>query len=183
MLNSVLDWINRRFKPMGGRFSVPPIGTVILVSVLAAILIALVVLWMREGSRMLRWQSDPERVGHSARLAHLPEGLRPGVDDPWAEALRRREAGDLAGAVVCVFAHQLLTLDQDGLIRLVPGRTGRQYVLGLRDPELHDLLGGTLRLFEDVYYGGVRPSMHSFEKIWSRAVAFQAGRSVIGVPR
>ena len=50
-------------------------------------------------------------------------------------------AGDLAGAVICLFAHQLLSLDQLGLIRLVPGRTGRQYLQVVRDRELVELAG------------------------------------------
>jgi hypothetical protein len=183
LIERVVDWLSRWFRPIGGQFAGLPVGTVILIAVLASILIALIVLWVREGSRVLSWQSDRERLGQSARLAHLPEGLRPGSDDPWAEALRRREAGDLAGAIVCVFAHQLLALDQDGLIRLVPGRTGRQYVQGLRDADLHDLLGGTLGLFEEVYYGGRRPPVPLFEKVWSRAAAFQERRSVMGGPR
>ena len=73
--------------------------------------------------------------------AELPEGIRPRSDDPWAEALRRRAAGDFAGAVVCLFAHQLLSLDQLGLIRLAPGRTGVSTFTGLRDRELARLAG------------------------------------------
>ena len=77
--------------------------------------------------------------------ATFPRGFGRTDADPWAEAKRRRAAGDLAGAVVCLFAHQLLTLDQMGLIRLAPGRTGRHYVQSLRDRELIDSLGATLR--------------------------------------
>jgi len=173
-----------KFKPLSGLGSAGnSVGTVLLIAVLAAFLAALLVLWLREGSIARYGQSDLERLGTAARLAQLPEGIRPGGEDPWAEALKRRAAGDLAGAVVCVFAHQLLALDEDGLIRLVPGRTGRQYVQGLRDPELHDLVGGTLLLFEEVYYGRRRPAVHLFERVWSRAEAFRERRGLLGVPR
>ena len=74
--------------------------------------------------------------------ATFPKGIRPGDGDPWAEAQRRRAAGDLSGAIVCLFAHQLLTLDQLGLIRLAPGKTGRHYVQRLRDRESRRLSGG-----------------------------------------
>ncbi len=173
-----------KMKPIRGLgFAGDSLGTLLLIAVLAVFLAALLWLWLREGSRARFRQTDLERLGTAARLAQLPEGIRPGGEDPWAEALKRRAAGDLAGAVVCVFAHQLLALDEDGQIRLVPGRTGRQYVQGLRDPELHELLGGTLGLFEDVYYGHRRPAAHRFELVWSRAEAFRERRGLLGVPR
>ncbi len=65
-----------------------------------------------------------------------------------------------------MFAHQLIRLDQLGLIRIVPGRTGRQYVKGLRDPELADCAQATLALFESVYYGHRVPSSEAFERVW-----------------
>src|SRR5262249_39682486 len=102
---------------------------------------------------------------------------------PSTEALRRRAAGDLAGAIVCLFAHQLLSLDQLGLIRLGPGRTGRQYVHGLRDRELVDSIGETLNLFEQVYYGNQVPAAPAFERAWSRAQKFEERRGLLGASR
>ena len=126
-----------------------------------------------------RWIGET-RLGTAARLGELPEGIRPADGDPWAEAMRRRAAGDLAGAVVCLFAHQLLSLDQLGLIRLGPGRTGRHYVQALRDRELIDCAGRDPRLFEDVYYGRRSPTAQAFESVWSRA---RCSRSAGGAGR
>jgi hypothetical protein len=183
-LDRILKAIGRffdRFKFSSGLgISGNSLGTVLLLAVLVAFLVGLLLLWLRVGSSALDGRSDRERLGLAARLAQLPEGIRPGGDDPWAEAEKRRAAGDLAGAVVCVFAHQLLALDREGLIRLVPGRTGRQYVHGLRDPELLDVLGGTLGLFEAVYYGQRRPSADLFERVWSRAEAFRQRHGLAG---
>ena len=106
-----------------------------------------------------------------------------GFDDPWAEAQRRRLAGDFAGAVIYLFAHQLLSLDRAGLIRLAPGWTGRQYVRWLRDPVLVDSLGATFRLFEEIYYGHRRPSAQAFEQVWSRAQALEDRRDELEASR
>jgi hypothetical protein len=115
-------------------------------------------------------------------MAALPPGVRPEGGDPWSEAIARRDAGDLAGATVCLFAHQLLSLDQLGLIRLAPGRTARHYVQAVQDHELRGSVAATLGLFEDVYYGHVRPEAEAFDLIWSRALAFQERRRLLGAP-
>jgi hypothetical protein len=196
-----LSWLSERLAQWGkaiGRFldrlhfgrmpklgtTGDSIGTMLLLAVLVAFFIALLVLWFRlEGMSMADDSGQRARLGTAARLAQLPEGIRPGGDDPWAEALARRAAGDLAGAVVCLFAHQLLTLEELGLIRLAPGRTARQYVQALRDPDFLDSLVATQGLFEDVYYGRRRPSLEAFETVWSRAEAFQERRSLLGALR
>lgn len=96
------------------------IGTVLLLSALVAFLVCIFMLWIRREGMAGRGETERTRLGTAARLGDLPEGIRPAEADPWAEAKRRRAAGDLAGAVVCLFAHQLLTLDQMGFIRLAP---------------------------------------------------------------
>jgi hypothetical protein len=171
-----------RFKLGRGRgisISGDLIGTLVLMAALVVFFVSLMVLWIRREGGLARGESVRGRLGTSARLGELPEGIRPGDGDPWAEAVRRRAAGDRAGAVVCLFAHQLLSLDQLGLIRLAPGRTGRHYVQALRDQELGDSLGATLRLFEDVYYGCRFPTVQAFESVWNRALMFQERRRVL----
>ena len=100
--------------------------------------------------------------------------------DPWEEAIRRRGRGDLAGAVVCLFAHQLLTLSRLGLVRLAPGRTGRQLLGAVADAEFRALVRPTLRLFEAVYYGHRTPSAEEFAAVWAGVEAFQR-RVALGV--
>jgi hypothetical protein len=155
------------------------IATVALLAALLAFFVLIVGLWVRRGPGGGATESGRVNLGRSARLADLPEGIRPGAGDPWEEAQRRRAAGDLAGAIVSLFAHQLLTLDQLGLIRLAPGRTGRHYVQGLRDRELGDSVRATLGLFEDVYYGRRSPTVEAFESVWERAAVFQDRRRTL----
>jgi hypothetical protein len=189
-MRGALDAIGRFFKRLGFG-SLPAIGfhgewlgTILLVTALATFFVFLLVLWLRrEPGARSGAKAGLRGPGTRALLAQLPEGLRSGLDDPWAEALRRRQAGDLAGAVVCLFAHQLITLDQMGLIRLAPGWTGRHYVRWLTDPVLVDSLRATLGLFEEVYYGRRLPAAETFEAVWSRAQAFQERQGVLGASR
>jgi hypothetical protein len=185
-LERFLDAIGRLFR----RFNFGPmrelgvggesLGTVILVAVLVAFFVVLIVLAIRLGPASGDQRDERVRLGTTARLADLPEGLASGGGDPWSEAMRRKAMGDLAGAVICLFAHQLLCLDRMGLIRLVPGLTGRQYVRGLRDRELVDCVGATLALFEWVYYGRRTPSAAAFDDVWRRALVFDARTRVPG---
>jgi hypothetical protein len=148
------------------------IGTLLLMTVLAAFFVALLVVWARQERGVAHRAAARSRLGTVARLAGLPEGIQPEKSDPWEEARRLHAAGDYAGAIVFLFAHQLIRLDELGLIRLGPGRTGRQYVRGLRDPELATVVRPTLTMFEDVYYGGRVPRAAAFEAVWSRAQVF-----------
>jgi hypothetical protein len=119
---------------------------------------------------------DPSKSrGEPTRVDELPAGLRLGYDpsDPWAEAIRRRDRGDLAGAIVCLFAHQLLTLSRLGLLRLAPGKTGRQLLRSVSDAEFRAQVAPTLRLFEAAYYGHRPPSAEEFAAVWAGVEAFQ----------
>jgi Domain of unknown function (DUF4129) len=156
------------------------IGTVLVLAALVAFFVGIFILWTRREGLAGSGDIERTRLGTALRLGHLPEGIRAADADPWAEAKRLRAAGDLAGAIVCLFAHQLLTLDQMGLIRLAPGRTGRHYLQSLRDRELIDTLGSTLRLFEEVYYGRRSPNAQAFEMVWRRAQLFQERQRTLG---
>ena len=87
--------------------------------------------------------------------------------------IRRRREGDYAGAVVYLFAHQLLTLDRLEKIRLTPGKTGRQLVRSVKEKPWRDPVEPTLRLFEAVYYGHQKISAEAFEGVWALAEAFE----------
>lgn len=143
---------------------------IIALGVFAGILIWL---WRRYEPSLGDEEAENLRRGTALRIEGLPEGLRPETDDPWNEALRRRQRGDYAGAVVCLFAHQLLTLDRLRQVRLVPGRTGRQLVRAIDDAHFRGCVEPTLRLFEAVYYGHHAPSREAFEAVWSLAEQFE----------
>jgi hypothetical protein len=152
--------------------------TALLWIALLGLLVALYRLWRLRTNRASSGLSQLALAGQATLLAEMA-GSDPHVNvDPWAEALRRRGAGDLAGALVYLFVHQLVSLAEIGMIRLAPGVTGRQYVAGLKNAELYDRLAATLVLFEEVYYGHRKPSVPAFEAAWARAIAFR--RDVLG---
>ncbi len=152
--------------------------TTLLWIALAGLLFALARLWYGRQWLSAARLRDRDHPGRGTLLAELAGADRQIPGDPWSEAVRRRAAGDLAGAIVYLFIHQLISLDQIGIIRLAPGVTGRQYVSGLDDDNLRRSLGATLGLFEEVHYGHRRPSAAAFEGAWSRALAFR--RDVLG---
>jgi len=169
-----LEWLDRWLGRLGW---LPAAGTVISITLamaaLGIFLIVLLRLW-----RYYQPAADASGAGargpsRAAQIEGLPAGLRPETDDPWSEAVRCRARGDYARAVVCLFAHQLLTLDRLRQIRLVPGRTGRQLVRATADRQLRDWVESTLRLFEAVYYGHRDPSAEAFEPVWVAAEAFE----------
>ncbi len=169
-----LDWLDRmpKFGNIGSIGELITIGLAMFA--LAVFLVVLVELWRRHrpveapsGARLV------SRLGSAGRVEGLPKGVSTGPDEPWDEAQRRRDRGDYAGAVISLFAHQLLTLDRLRLIRLVPGRTGRQLIGTIMDPQWRDLVAPTLRLFESVYYGRRTPTREAFEAVWTSAEAFE----------
>jgi hypothetical protein len=170
-----LDWLDRRLSriTLGGLSSAGSLLAYLLAMVgLSVLLFLLVKLWRQ-------YQPGPEAprlkaaAGAAARIESLPVGLRPETVDPWTEALACRARGDYARAVVCLFAHQLLTLDRLRHIRLAPSRTGRQLVRAIDDAQIQGWVDATLRLFEAVYYGHHIPSAARFEQVWSAAEAFE----------
>jgi hypothetical protein len=190
-LDALRDWIRGLLGKLrfggGSGLSAPGdwIGTLLLAAALVAFFASLIVLWLRHETGAAGGEAAGSRLGSALRLGELPEGVRPGDGDPWAEAQSRRAAGDLAGSIVCLFAHQLVTLDQLGLIHLAPGRTGRHYLQLLHERELAEAFGATLRLFEDVYYGRRVPTARAFESVWNRALEFEERRRrpATGAPR
>ena len=112
------------------------------------------------------------RYGPARRVARsgpLPTGLDTGGGDLMAEAARLRAAGNYSAALVHLFAHQLIALDRLRLLRLAPGRTGRQLVRSVSHEPVRTLIEPSLKLFEEVNYGRIPPTTEAFEAVWSRA--------------
>ncbi|MGL5096681.1 MAG: DUF4129 domain-containing protein [Planctomycetia bacterium] len=109
------------------------------------------------------------------RVEALPMRARP-VDDLLTEAERLYAAGDLGEAVIYLYAHQLVSLDRAGALRLKPGKTNRDY---LRETQrsaaaVAPILKTTIRLFEDSFFGGLPVERTAFEGVWSRRQSFAA---------
>jgi len=179
-LESFLDWLDRRFGKSTGQASGANRGslrgvlaTLLFVASGCVLLVMLWRLWRIHEPQATTHQDHVARIGDAARIAGLAPGVALEGIDPWAEAVRRRAAGDSAGAVIWLFLDQLLGLQRAGLLRLTPGRTARQYASGLDDPLLGDGLQATLGVFEEVYYGHRLPGPEELERVWSRAETFR----------
>lgn len=162
----------RRIPGIGGLGDAVAIGLAMLL--LTVVLVALMELLRRYRRVPI---DDVERLAaaqsvRTARIEGLPAGDRLNLADPWAEAQRLRALGDLAGAVVHLFAHQILTLVRIRQLRPLPGRTGRQLVRSVPDRALRATVEPTLRLFEQVYYGHQTPTTAAFDPVWAEAEAF-----------
>ncbi|MEW4568081.1 DUF4129 domain-containing protein [Tautonia sp. JC769] len=157
------------------------LGRLIVFVLLAAGLMALILYLARTWQRRIE-ESGPSRTaskaaqvtGSASRIDALPTGLETDDADPLEAARRFRDRGDRGRAVVLLFVHQLLLLDRMGLIRLAPGRTGRQLVRSIEDRVVQGAVGRTLRMFEAVSYGHQEPDAESFEALWEEAESLEA---------
>lgn len=165
-----LEWIANLLGRGSGTGNVLPIlGLVVALVALVGVLV-----WFWREYRPDPAERGPGREatpGRAASIEELPEALR-GGDDPRADAARARDRGDRREAVIRLFAHQLLTLSRLGLVRLAPGRTGRQLVRAVADREFRGLAGVTLRSFEAAFYGHRDPSDAEFAAVWDAADRF-----------
>jgi Domain of unknown function (DUF4129) len=186
--DSFLDWLDRRFGKSTGQASRAnggslrgALATLLFVASGCVLLVMLWRLWRVHEPQATTHQEHEARIGDAARIAGLAQGVAMEGIDPWAEAVRRRAAGDSAGAVIWLFLDQLLGLQRAGLIRLTPGRTARQYASGLDDLLLGDGLRATLGVFEEVYYGHRLPGSEELERVWSGAETFRRRLQTIKV--
>ncbi len=131
-LESFFDWLGLQF---GGRARQAPaanrgslrgvLATLLFLAAGGVLLVMLFQLWRIHTPQASTSLDQVARIGDAARMAGLAPGVAMEGTDPWAEALRRRAAGDSAGAVIWLFLDQLLSLQRAGLIRLTPGRTAQ----------------------------------------------------------
>lgn len=179
-LSALFAPVGRWFRWLNG-WHVPGIGGLgDLVAVgLALLLLTVVLVALLELLRRYRPIRDEEaaaraaaRAGSTARIEGLPAADGLNLADPWGEAQRLRARGDLAGALIHLFAHQILTLARIHQLRIVPGRTARQLIRAVTDTSLRTTVEPTLRLFEAVYYGHHVPSATAFEAVWSQVESF-----------
>lgn len=113
-------------------------------------------------------------IGTASFIGGLPPGLPADLTDPFGLARELRARGDLSGAILALFVHQVVTLDRLRIARLAPGRTARQLVRSITDAWVRARVEPTLRLFETSYYGHRPPPEAAFERAWSLAEEFEA---------
>jgi hypothetical protein len=126
------------------------------------------------------WGSSPVSGDTAAALEPKdsapmgPIAWDPRREDAWDAAQRARDAGRLAEAMMLLFNHQLRFLDRAGLLSLERGKTNRECLEELPyEAELRGVLGSSIALFEDAYFGGREVFRGALDEVWSRWEAVQ----------
>lgn len=109
------------------------------------------------------------------KVQALPFALRKPTGDFLAEAQRLYAVGNFSEAVIYLYSHLLVQLDQQHVIRLAKGKTNRQYLRETRSrPVLREILDRTMIAFEDVFFGHHELTREQFELCWQRLDEFHA---------
>lgn len=130
------------------------------------------------GQRPKSDQSDAKGLIDIEKLADLPF-VAPATDDDLLAAVRKKsQQGQYGDAIVLLFGYQLLALDKHQIIRILRGKTNRQYVRevarGGSQTRLRDLLTQTMVTFEDYFFGDHPVTRQKFEACWGKLDDFHA---------
>jgi hypothetical protein len=120
-------------------------------------------------------QGEPiPEAGRARRIEALPMNLDEKEADLLAAARRYLAEQNFAKAIVCYFGYQLVELDHRQIIHLTQGKTNRQYLreMGQRR-QLREIVGDTMVVSEDAYFGHHAPAAERFNACWSRLAEFQ----------
>jgi len=91
-----------------------------------------------------------------ARVERLPFQVTGSTGDYLAAARELFQKGDYRNAIIHLYSHTLLTLDQRGLIRLRRGKTNRQYLGEVRrHQDVAKYLEACMISFEDAFFGNI----------------------------
>ena len=109
------------------------------------------------------------------RMKHLPAELRRTDVNLRDEAQRLMQQAAFDQAIILLFGHQLLLLDQAGSLRLTRGKTNGRYVRETRasDPQLGSLLETTVASFERSYFGRHAIVSDEFARIWENNLVLE----------
>lgn len=155
------------------------LGWGVLALVLVYLIYLIVRAFMQNESRSTLRTERVAAGGDIARVEELPVALAKRPVDYLEEAKRLYERGDYAQAIVYLFSHQLLSLDRRNWVRLVKGKTNRQYLREVRRSaapsaeRLAGILQGTVLLFEEVFFGKRLPAQDRIDAVWSEIPTFE----------
>lgn len=141
---------------------------VILLFGILALLVRAVLRMERKVSADLSSQNTPATVNEFDQLENLPVPVDK-IDGNLLDTARRyRDAGDYGQAIVYLFAYMLIELDKHHIIRLMRGKTNRQYMseIGWHSP-LAFLLRPTMIAFEDSFFGHHEISRSRLDACWN----------------
>jgi hypothetical protein len=150
----LIVWI---LSHLPGTAGLPTAVTVLSLVVVAAAVVGVVVLQRRGALRAVTAVRRP--VGGM--------DAEPEVEDPERLALEAARLGDLRSAYRFLFLSTMLELQEQGLLRLRPGWTNRDYLatLDASAPGLRDGMRTMVDLFDRTWYGHQEPDRATFDEM------------------
>lgn len=120
-------------------------------------------------------EDDPLRRRSMAdSIKHLPFEMDSESGDFRLAAHNGYLAGDYRKAMIYLFSHVLVSLDQKGHIRLRKGKTNRQYLRELRSYRpLANFYQRVMVPFEATFFGDHELGKQEFESCWNQLDQFQ----------
>lgn len=153
------------------------LGIAFFVAVCLALIWLIVTRFLGQEIRESKVTKVVQAVRKADQVEKLPLGLvitEPGGDF-LAMARKFMQENEFSKAIIYLYAHELLSLDEQHLIRLAKGKTNRQYLRELRpQPSLQTLVEATVLLFEDAFFGKKRISEGQFLICWNQLTQFEA---------
>jgi hypothetical protein len=150
---------------------------------LAAILLALVVgavlillIWIASKTEIGKNNQLPELdfARNRELIRSLPFQLDVEIGDCRQLAERAYQEGDYRKAMIYLFSHALIYLDQRDLLRLRRGKTNRQYLREVsRFQSVAAYVNTLIVPFEAVFFGNKELSREQFELVWSGLNSFE----------
>ena len=161
-----------------GWFSGFDISSLFMTILVVLILAALVFLFFK----FLAVESSDEDSGAARRkkllsesIEQLPFDLQVGNGDFRSMAQQAYQAGDLRRAIIYLYSHVLVSLDQNERISLRKGKTNRQYLKEVwEDPKLSTYFKSVMLPFESAFFGDHDPEPDQFERCWSGLETFHS---------
>jgi hypothetical protein len=149
----------------------------VMIGAIVAALVA-VLIWAFLRMESNREQDDDEAPGRSMSesIKQLPFDLETTTGDFRQLAQAAYANGDYRKAMIYLFSHVLVSLDQKGLVRLRKGKTNRQYLRELRPHRpLANYYQHVMVPFEATFFGDHELTRHEFENCWNELDGFQSG--------
>ena len=144
---------------------------------IAVLLLVALMVWVFMNSRIEMGSdmtsSRPDR-SLAESIRHLPFEMDVQQGDFRQQAQAAYQAGDFRMALVFLFSHVLVTLDQAKLVRLKKGKTNRQYLRELSPSRpLVKYYGDVMVPFEQTFFGDYPITKDVFEDCWQGLEEFQ----------
>ena len=144
--------------------------------ILLALFLAIRSLAGRGGDLSLNLPEIRDRIVSDVdRIEQLPIPIKRNLSDLLGEAQRHYEQGNYNEAIIYLYSYFLVELDKAQHIRLLRGKTNRQYLREMYDvpPTMSDLVERTMVAFEDVFFGDHNLERARFESCYRNLDEFQ----------